>query len=358
MDPVFIDRVEAKNYGCLYDVKLDLTPIHALVGPNDSGKSTILRAVRVMAEILQQTGKSKQFPEIKDTGVDLERSPRILAKLGPLSVEFEGKPHSQWLETFTLGASSVGYQGAGTLTGANIPQVSESAFLKALRDVGPIFGGPLVLRLDPDELRKDSDLIPRQQAVTFDGERGDRLAGIYDAINNRGDGSFAQISVQVRKLFPTTKNIRLNNVTTGTKALEIELTDGTIVPAKFMSEGLLYYLAFAAVQYLERPAVILVEEPENGLHPVRVSEVMKIFREISKTTQVIIATHSPLVVNELSAEEVSVVTRTAEKGTSVRRLSSAANFADRSKVYALGELWLSYANGVDESALFTAQRAP
>ena len=66
-----------------------------------------------------------------------------------------------------------------------------------------------------------------------------------------------------------------------------------------MSEGLLYYLAFAALPHLEPVSLILIEEPENGLHPARIAEVMRILREISKTTQVLIATHSPLVVNEL-----------------------------------------------------------
>ncbi|HEY3253595.1 MAG TPA: AAA family ATPase [Polyangiaceae bacterium] len=41
-----VKRVEIKNYGCVRDLALELTPLHALIGPNDSGKSTLLRAVR------------------------------------------------------------------------------------------------------------------------------------------------------------------------------------------------------------------------------------------------------------------------------------------------------------------------
>lgn len=36
----------AINYACLKDVKVSLTPLHAFIGPNDSGKSTLLRAIR------------------------------------------------------------------------------------------------------------------------------------------------------------------------------------------------------------------------------------------------------------------------------------------------------------------------
>ena len=68
-------------------------------------------------------------------------------------------------------------------------------------------------------------------------------------------------------------------------------------------------------------------------------------------TQVVMATHSPLVVNELRPDEVTVVTRTAEHGTLVTPLEDTPHFAERSRVYELGELWLRYANGRDEAPL-------
>jgi predicted ATPase len=122
-----------------------------------------------------------------------------------------------------------------------------------------------------------------------------------------------------------------------------------------MSEGLLYYLAFAALPFLAPPSILLVEEPENGLHPARIRDVVGVLREVSKTTQVLVATHSPLVVNELSGDEVTIVTRHGETGTKTRRLSDTPDFASRSRVYATGELWLSYANGVDEAPLLAPE---
>ena len=48
--------------------------------------------------------------------------------------------------------------------------------------------------------------------------------------------------------------------------------------------------------------------------------------------------------------EVTVVTRD-ETGTHCKPIGETPGFADRFKVYALGELWLSYANGKDEAPL-------
>ncbi len=72
----------------------------------------------------------------------------------------------------------------------------------------------------------------------------------------------------------------------------------------------------------------------------------------------LIATHSPLVINEMRPEEVSVVTRPPEKGTQVVRIDRTPDFEDRAKVYALGELWLSYADGDYESPLLEGGPRP
>lgn len=163
--------------------------------------------------------------------------------------------------------------------------------------------------------------------------------------------AYLQLNMNVSRLFPDVKSISLTNPSATKKAMGIKLVNGTFVQADLVSEGLLYYLAFAALPYMERTALLLIEEPENGLHPARIAEIMRVLREISKTTQIIIATHSPLVINELQPDEVTVVTRSREHGTKATLMKDTPNFEERSKVYALGELWLSYANGDDEAPL-------
>ena len=44
-----IERLLLKNFGCVREASVALTPIHAFIGPNDSGKSTLLRAVEGLA---------------------------------------------------------------------------------------------------------------------------------------------------------------------------------------------------------------------------------------------------------------------------------------------------------------------
>ena len=96
-----------------------------------------------------------------------------------------------------------------------------------------------------------------------------------------------------------------------------------------------------------------MEEPENGLHPARIAEVMRSLRETSKTSQVIIATHSPLVVNELEGDEVTVVTRPLETGTQEILLKDVPGYDDAAKAYQPGEFWVSYCDGDQETPLLT-----
>ena len=48
-----IDQLHIENYKALRDVQIDLTPIHVLIGPNDSGKTSILESLSVVYRSLE-----------------------------------------------------------------------------------------------------------------------------------------------------------------------------------------------------------------------------------------------------------------------------------------------------------------
>ena len=340
-----IEQLFAENYGCLTKIETPkLGMLHAFIGPNDSGKSTLLRAVR----LLTYCASNIVDPDVVENVFGVSASPRrcwIAAHTpgGDYQIDLVGG------QLHEAAAAIVGdgmrHQMMPRLWGTG-PQAS--------RGIKDNLQSARLLRLDPDALRKRSSLIPDGGAVTFIDDRGHGLPGVYDHIVNRGDEAFATIRKRVIELFPAVKSVRLRAVTKSEKELEIELRDGTRVPAAHMSEGLLYFLAFSALPYLAPTSIVLMEEPENGLHPARIAEVVRTIREFSQTgTQVLLATHRPLVVNELAGDEVTVVTRD-DSGTKLKLMKDTPNFEERSKVYALGELWVSYANGTDEAPLMSA----
>jgi predicted ATPase len=339
-----ITRFQAKGFRCLKDVDLPLTRLHALIGPNDSGKTTLLHAIQRLAEHASGAGGSG--------------SPNDVFRL---QVMFTNK----W--TYRVRGDSISTYGefvlrpglseelhAAPFKGGGSP---ESPIWK--RDMFPHLVPTQLVRFDPDELRRFGNLIPPGQPVTL-SERGAGLPSVYDAIRDRDIDTFSRIGLQVREHFPSVKRLGLRAYSNTQKVLAVELNDGTEVLANAMSEGLLYFLAFCALKEIDHPAIFLVEEPENGLHPSRIADVVRMLRAIAEDkehpVQVLMATHSPLVINELKPDEVTVITRD-EGGTHATPIASTPHFEERSKIYSLGELWLSYADGHQEAPLLNGHDA-
>jgi ABC-type uncharacterized transport system ATPase subunit len=329
--PAFLTELRARGYACLRDVQCTLTPLHAFIGPNDSGKSTLLRLIATLFT-------PPQYPPLHVFARFSDRS--------DLRINFGNEPAVQ--------------VGLGDPQIHHISQVAGRPDAQAKMSVRVATGmeRAQLVRLNTDELRQASSLIPHGQPLLLEG-RGNNMAGLYDAVRDRSIDRFAAISKQLTERFPTVRTLGLRAINPNVKALMVTLLDGTEVLSGAMSEGLLYYLAFGILAELQRPAVYLVEEPENGLHPSRIADIVGMLRAIAEdpTTpvQVLMATHSPLVVNELRPDEVTVVTRDAETGTRLCPIKGTPHFEERSKVYALGELWLSYADGKAEAPLFDTE---
>jgi predicted ATPase len=87
---------------------------------------------------------------------------------------------------------------------------------------------------------------------------------------------------------------------------------------------------------------LLVEEPENGIHPERLQDVMSILRELvgeQSHTQLIMTTHSPYVVDMFKPEEVTLCRKQEDGSVAVRRLSESKTVSEQIDVFTLGEIW-------------------
>ena len=360
MDRPFVDRLHLQSYGCIEDATLSLTRLHALVGPNDSGKSTVLRALRTLS-LLCSPPSSRALAEEQA----LSRAMTANTGKGPVVLEADVSGHqlriscegaantSDWrFVTMTTERPNYGERSwQGTDLFANAPLYEYLSSRGRGLMVARALAGSQLLRLEPEALRSPHALIPSGQPLELRDARGTGLPAIYDALMVRDIDAFIELRKSISGLFPNVHGISLVNADVDKKAICVKLADGTLVPAEQMSEGLLYYLTFVALRHMNPVGMILIEEPENGLHPARVVEIMRVLRAISETTQVIIATHSPIVVNELRGDEVTVMTRPAGQGARGVLIKDTPEFEERSKVYETGELWASYANGIDEGPL-------
>ena len=330
MNRPHIESLTVERYGCVQKCTVALTPLHALVGPNDSGKSTLLTALATMGAWATRMDEPERIAARDALTTRFERGgdgARLAVKAGGFEwdVGVVGKQATERLP----GGGGGSRVGRGTpivsrVFGENIGHADRDTLRTALQ-------GLTVLRLDPDALRRPAALIPEGQPVRLRDDRGTGLPGVLDALQARNADTIAELNARMRALFPTFKSLRLRNTSTHEKALGITLQDGVEVGADEMSEGMLYFLALATLEYIDATPLVLIEEPENGLHPARIAEVMRLFRRLSERTQMVLATHSPLVVNELEGHEISVVTRPPDRGTQVVRLSDTPGYAMRAR---------------------------
>ncbi|MCU0247464.1 MAG: AAA family ATPase [Bryobacter sp.] len=125
-------------------------------------------------------------------------------------------------------------------------------------------------------------------------------------------------------------------------AFQVTLMEGTeqFTPASRLSRGTLQLLCLAAVLlHPQPPPVVCIEEPEIGLHPDMMTTLAKLLREAATRTQVIVTTHSEILVDALTDSPESIlICERGPAGTNLQRLQQ-----EELKVwlehYSLGQLW-------------------
>ncbi len=145
---------------------------------------------------------------------------------------------------------------------------------------------------------------------------------------------------KLRELYETAEDLRANVNSDGDLQLFIHekgLPNG--ISAHRMSQGTLHYLYLLSILcHPQPPPLVCIEEPELGLHPDVLNSLGDLLIEASKRTQLIVTTHSDVLISALEPEMVVVCERD-EDGTHLKRLDS-----KRLKKWlekdALGDLWL------------------
>lgn len=112
------------------------------------------------------------------------------------------------------------------------------------------------------------------------------------------------------------------------------------IPLARLSDGTVRWLSLLAILLNpDPPPLICIEEPELGLHPDMVQELGKLLIEASDRMQIIVTTHSEILLESLTEQPDSVLVCEKRQGiTSVKRLEK-AELATWLQRYSLGQLW-------------------
>jgi predicted ATPase len=105
-----------------------------------------------------------------------------------------------------------------------------------------------------------------------------------------------------------------------------------------LSDGSIRFICLVtALLQPNPPATLIIDEPELGLHPEAIRILGELINATSKRTQVIVATQSPLLIDQFAIEDIVVVNH--KDGQSVFDRLDEKNFNQWLRDYSVGELW-------------------
>ena len=306
-EPPLVRQVRIINYKCLRDVTVDFAPMTILVGPNASGKSAILEALN--------PGRSFESREF-----------------------WRGSTEGQAGTAYDLADGS---RTARTARGAIGPFAGRK---------GADFFFQLV-KFDVDRLRRSSKLN-RSRKVTASGEG---IVNVFSTLSRREQEGFAKTFARIVPVYSDVDTVPYSN---GHLQLRFyDRWDRTLTYApEQVSDGTMMAFAYLLLQYqLDRPELLCIEEPERGLHPYLLQQVVELLRGMAegrigpKPMQVVIATHSAMLLEYARPEEVRFVDRDPQDGATFVTAPPVdeEGWQETFEVYrrSLGDVWLSGAMG-------------
>ena len=110
---------------------------------------------------------------------------------------------------------------------------------------------------------------------------------------------------------------------------------------RFISDGTLRYIILLAIlQNRNGGYLIGMDEPEGRLHPDMIHSIANMIKDAAKDRQLIIATHSPLLLNDFDLEDILVFEKDTNNATSVKYYSE-DDFPQYKGELLPGQLWLN-----------------
>jgi predicted ATPase len=166
------------------------------------------------------------------------------------------------------------------------------------------------LQLESSSLRKPDDF----SAVSRVSSTGEHLPATLDRLKK-----FDEVAAQLANLLPDIKSLTVDiDERRELKTLYLETVSRIRHEARALSDGTLRFLALAIIGAdPDAGGVICLEEPENGIHPARIPAIVELLGEMAvdpkfavgpdnPLRQIIINTHSPLVIQKLQTENIIV----------------------------------------------------
>lgn len=334
-------------------------PLNVLIGVNAAGKSNFVGFFRLLQWMLTPPGQLQIY--LRENGgasASLYYGPERTQQItGQLAMETEGGMNEYYFRLFHVAGDALAFAEeryrfvrAGTQVGAwqVLPPGTLEAGLNKRGEEGDRTArtiNHLVRSCVVHQFHNTSRTSRVKQRWSENDnyylkEDAANLGPFLRRMRDEEPAAYVRIVETIRLVYPPFSDFELN-VSGGTILLQWreQGSDG-VFSADQTSDGLLRFFALAALLLQPTatlPDVLLIDEPELGLHPHALEVLAGLLRKASVDSQVIVSTQSAPLLSQFDPQDVVVVER--REGASEFRRLNAEQLAAWLDEYTLGELW-------------------
>ena len=362
-----LESVRIRGFRSLADVELStLSTTNILIGCNGSGKSNFIRFVEMLSWMLRSS-RLGEFVE-RHGGADDQlyggngTTPRMeaelvlrteagrneyrfaLAYVHPDRFMFTDEAFRFSRQTLHTEASwthlGSGHREAGIVAAAQSPPTAD-VNQKTARVIVHLLRNCAVYQFH--DTSDSSDIKKRWDVEDYSALRthGGNLAAILHHMELEDNRRFEFICRQIARVLPVFDRFQIDEsygrVLLRWKAKGTEKTFG----AHLTSDGSLRFFALVTLLNLPRemlPNVLLLDEPELGLHPAAIALIGNMIKVLASDVQIIVATQSPLLVDVFALDEIVVLDLNNGR-TTLRSLDTSTYREWLDDSFTTGELW-------------------
>lgn len=344
-----LTQIEIKGFKSIREAKLDIRDLNLLIGANGAGKSNLVAVFGLLSELAQ--GRL-QFAVAKSRGAAalLHRGPKQTPRM-QFGFTLGSSQYQAILEylsddSFTFVQESIataGHVDKSIFAGGQ----RESTFNQAASDheaweqiVATIRSWRVyhIHDTSTEATVKRKGPIDDNESLRTDASN---LAAFLYRLKMRENDAYRRIVAAIQQVAPFFADFRLSPDRLHPDQIQLEWTErdsDAYFNAHAFSDGTLRFICLATLlQQPELPSLILIDEPELGLHPYAITQLAALLKSASTRAQVLVATQSVTLMNQFEPDDVIVVDR--KDGSSTFRHIGAKEIDAWKDSYALGELW-------------------
>jgi len=330
-DPTpFVERLRVKNLKGLLDLEVEFDKFNVLVGSNNCGKSTILQAIDLSFRLMQyhvefqrsvlakpRAGRrvvDEMLPVADPKDFWFERRIRVGNERIPVTIGVDLKGGLQF--TFEIRRLWGG-------TNSRMIQFPQGLEEELMRDI--LARRPALIPASVGVVTREEYRTPaRLELLSMTGHHTEVLRNYLVELSTQDPERFRRLQDDLRRLFDGTIQ-KVNFDSKSDQYISVRYREGGAEHDIFSAGGgFLQVLQILTYLLLQRPGIVLLDEPDAHLHSSMQMLVVDLLQGLSNTqgVQVILATHSKEIINYVDPSHILPISRDLRNARSLERHAS------------------------------------